>query len=180
MLKPFLKHFKEKIEITYTENFYQDYFDNLGGRQFGDGLFNAFTLADAERWKTTISEAFPKLQGIILPIGYSWAGVCFCLDYRDGKIIVADIGADELFAIPCSLRDFLNKELPQRGKVLLQSGDYTKWRLLNRKPLTYGTCAGYRLPLFLNGDPGVRNREAGDLEVYWTVLTQVKAQVQGK
>lgn len=38
------------------------------------------------------------------------------------------------------------------------------------KCLKYNECAGYKIPLFLNGDDIVDNLEVSDMEVYWEIM----------
>lgn len=181
MLKNFLRHFKtaHKVQYTNTNNFYQDYFDQLGGMQFGGCQFNAFRLQDIPKWKEYIADAFPMLAGKVLPFGYSWEGTCFCVDIRDGKVIICDVGGGECYAIPQSMQNFLNEDLIKHGRELLELPDYKKWVAKNGM-LQYGNCAGLKVPVFLGGSEENGNREVTDMEVYWGVLGQVKKQIMGK
>ena len=36
--------------------------------------------------------------------------------------------------------------------------------------LKHNECAGYKVPLFLNGDDVVDNLEISDMEVYWEIM----------
>jgi len=179
MLRDFLKFFNLKMDIVYSQNFYQDYFDYLGGMQFGGGLFNAFRLEDIPKWKGYLVDAFPRLEGKILPFGYTWDGVCYCVDVRDGKIIVCDVGAGEITVIPHSMMHFLNKDIPASFGEPENILDFKEWISENGQ-ISYGSCAGLRIPLFLDGAEENSNREISDMEVYWGVFGQIKRQIMGE
>lgn len=178
MLSKFLKSYGVNKEIRYTNNFYKDFFDNLGGMQFDDGLFNTIRLEDAGKWEEYLVDAFPKLDGKVLPFGYTWDGVFFSIDLRDGKIFVCDVGENSCFWIGISLADFLNECLTDPSMDSLNSAEYRQWKATNG-PVPYGFCAGWRIPLFLSGKDEIENRELSDLEVYWGVFGQIRQQVMG-
>jgi len=177
MLSRFLRFFKYNVKMIYSSNVYQDYFDQLGGIQFGDGVFNSLLLQDVPKWRAYITEAFPELTGKVIPFGYTWDGVFCCIDLRDGKIILCDVGAGECIDLPRSFIEFLNEDI-EEFEELLQIEDYQKWMTVNGK-LPYGSCAGLKKPLFMGGEEENSNREVSDLEVYWGIIGQVKRQVKG-
>ena len=178
MLRKFLKSFGINKKIKYTKNLYNDFFLNLGGMQFGNGIFNTLRLDETIKWEGYIFDAFPKLEGKILPFGYTWDGVFFGIDIRDGKIFVCDVGTSNCFWLGCSLKDFLNDCVADRSADFLNAEEYRRWIAANG-PLPYGYCAGWKTPLFLDGSDDMENRELSDMEVYWGVLGQIRQQVMG-
>ena len=61
--------------------------------------------------------------------------------------------------------DFHNKEIPTNHLVCLASEYYEKWRKANNNYiLPHNKCAGYKVPLFLNGKDVVENLEISDME----------------
>ena len=179
MLSKFLKSYGIKKKIKYTKNFYQDFFDNLGGMQFGNGIFNTIHLEDAGKWEEYLVDAFPRLEGKILPYAYTWEGTFFCVDIRDGKSIICDTGTSTCFALPVSMCDFLNNYVANKSADYLNAVEYRQWIAANG-PVPYGFCAGWKIPLFMNGEESMDNRELSDMEVYWGVLGQIRQQVMGE
>lgn len=181
MLRKFLQYFPPDRPVNYRNsgNFYQDYFDNLGGLQFGGCLFTAFRIEDVPKWKSYIVEAYPVLNGKILPFGYTWDGLCYCVDIRDGKVIICDIGAGDYVVLPCSMRVFLNEQFPDLKNEMTEGAGYNSW-VARHGMLKYGTCAGLIRPVFMGGEEEDSNREISDMEVYWSVFTQIKNQVKDK
>jgi len=178
MFSKFLKSFGVNMSITYTDNFYKDFFDNFGGMQFGNGLFNAIRLEEIGKWEEYIVDAFPKLAGKILPFGYTWDGVFLCIDVRDGKIFVCDVASSECYWLGISLEDFLNNYIPEAYNKGIFLSEYQQW-IAKNGPLPYGYCAGWIVPLFLNGKAERDNQELIDMEVYWGVTGQIRQQVMG-
>lgn len=43
MIRDFLLFFNENIVIEYSEDLYNDFIMQLGGKRFGQGLFNSFS-----------------------------------------------------------------------------------------------------------------------------------------
>ncbi len=85
-----------------------------------------------------------------------------------------EIGTDDILEIPCELEDFLNKEIPLYSDACLAMPFFEKWIDLFGKQIEYGRCAGYKIPLFLGGKDSENNLEDSDMEVYWSVMTQIK------
>ena len=116
MIRDFLLFFNENIVIEYSEDLYNDFIMQLGGKRFGHGLFNSF--------------------------------------YK-----------------------FLNEEIPLYADACLAKSFFAEWMNNFGKSIVYGRCAGYKVPLFLGGEDSVNNLEDSDMEVYWSVLTQVKSRL---
>lgn len=102
----------------------------------------------------------------------------FCVDVRDGKIIVCDTCASQCYALPVSMKDFLNECVADMDTDFLNAAEYRRWMAANG-PLPYGCCAGWKIPLFLIGSDDMENRELTDMEVHWGVFGQIRQQVMG-
>ncbi len=177
MISDFLNFFGEQDNTVYSDNLYKDFITQLGGRTFGNGLFNTFLNDDIEKWENIVSEAFPSFEGCFKLFGYDWLGRCFGIDLRKksyGKVLLFEIGTDEILGIPCTFEVFLNDEIPYQTEACLGKSFFDEWMKIFGKELKYGRCAGYKIPLFLGGEDTVENLEDSDMEVYWSVITQVK------
>jgi hypothetical protein len=84
-----------------------------------------------------------------------------------------DPGTAEALEIPCNLRSFHEHELIAYEDAALASQLYSRWRQAGGAAPGYGTCVGYKVPLFLGGDDEVGNLETSDIDVYWHVTGQL-------
>ena len=50
MIRDFLLFFNENIVIEYSEDLYNDFIMQLGGKRFGQGLFNSFSKDNVKKW----------------------------------------------------------------------------------------------------------------------------------
>lgn len=177
MFREFLAYFNESIEINGSNDPYREFIQQLGGKSFGNGLFCSFSKENVKTWTESVSEAFPEFKGKFLPFGFDWLGRCFGIDLREGSygnVLMFEIGTLDVLEIPCSFLEFLNKEIPQYSDACLAEEYYKQWMDYSEKAIEYGRCAGYKIPLFLGGEDTIVNLEDSDLDVYWSVLTQVK------
>lgn len=177
MFKNFLSYFNENLDLTYSDNPFRDFVLQLGGKTFGNGLFRSFSKENLEAWTGNVNEAYPEFEGKFILFGYDWLGRCFGIDLRKksrGNVLMFEIGAAEIFEIPCSFLEFLNEEIPEYSDECLAEEYFHQWTESSGKTLEYGRCAGYRIPLFLGGEDALDNLEDSDMDVYWSVLTQVK------
>lgn len=60
MIRDFLLFFNENIVIEYSEDLYNDFIMQLGGKRFGQGLFNSFSKDNVKKWTEIVSEAYPE------------------------------------------------------------------------------------------------------------------------
>lgn len=172
MISDFLKYFNEQYIFNYSGNLYDDFISQLGGKNFGDGLFNSFSTSNIEKWTELINRAFPNFKGLFNLFGYDWLGRCFGIDIINNHVLMFDIGANEVLDIPCSLENFLNEEIPKYTDACLAKTFFDKWKKIGNK-IEYGRCAGYVIPLFLGGNDDITNLEDSDMEVYWNIMTQI-------
>lgn len=177
MIREFLTFFDEQSELTDSGDLYNDFIIQLGGKSFGRGLFNSFSKSNIEKWTDIVSEAFPDFKNLFKLFGYDWLGRCFGVDLRKnsyGNILMFEIGTDDILEIPCALEVFLDEEIPLYSDACLAMSFFEEWMDLFGKQIEYGRCAGYKIPLFLGGEDSVNNLEDNDMEVYWSVITQIK------
>lgn len=180
MIRDFLLFFNENIVIEYSEDLYNDFIMQLDGKRFGQGLFNSFSKDNVKKWTEIVSEAYPEFQNLFKIFGYDWLGRCFGIDLRKstyGNILMFEIGTNDVLEIPCTFDKFLNEEIPLYADACLAKSFFDEWMNNFGKSIVYGRCAGYKVPLFLGGEDSVNNLEDSDMEVYWSVLTQVKSRL---
>lgn len=180
MIRDFWLFFNENIVIEYSEDLYNDFIMQLGGKRFGQGLFNSFSKDNVKKWTEIVNEAYPEFQNLFKIFGYDWLGRCFGIDLRKstyGNILMFEIGTNDVLEIPCTFDKFLNEEIPLYADACLTKSFFDEWMNNFGKSIVYGRCVGYKVPLFLGGEDSVNNLEDSDMEVYWSVLTQVKSRL---
>lgn len=180
MLKKFLRYFHVKRSLTYSNDLFEDYIGQLGGKMFEEGIFSTFSFSNIEQWEKIISKAYPDFEKQFRLFGYDWLGRCFGLDLRkesNDTILMFEIGTHDVLEIPCSFVNFLNEEIPLYAEECLAKSFFEEWKNYSNVKLKYGRCAGYKIPLFLGGEDIVSNLEDNDMEVYWEIMTQIVVQL---
>lgn len=165
----------------YGEAHLDRVFAELSAASFGGGLYRVHTPEGAEEWTSRAEEMFPELTDRMLVFGYDWLGRQFAADAHrmEGdhyQVLILDAGTAEALEVPTTVADLHVDELVQYGDAALAVDFYADWRESSRDEdfLAEGECVGYRIPLFLDGDDEVSNLARIDMEMYWTILTQLR------
>lgn len=177
MFRDFLIYFDLADKIDYSGNLYEDFLLYLGGRRFGNGLFNSFSRDNINKWTEIVNAAYPTFKNSFKLFGYDWLGRCFGIDLRKntyGNILMFEIGTNDILEIPCSFESFLNEEIILYSDACLAETFFNEWMQFSKEAILYGRCAGYKIPLFLGGEDTLENLENCDMEVYWSIITQIK------
>ena len=159
---------------------YKLFLRELSGKQFGQGLFTVFKEKDIKEWQKNIAYAFPAYKNKTALFGYDWLGRCFGVseDKKDkGKVLLFEIGTGQVLSTDCSFEEFINHEIPLNSDACLASQFHEQWLGAAEKPLVYGRCVGYKVPLFLGGKDDISNLEDSDMDVYWSILSQILRQI---
>lgn len=172
MFKKFLDFvgYKEDEKISSINEFNKF----LNGKSFLDGMYRLFKTDDIEKWTAITEQAFPLYKNRISVFGYDWLGRIFGLNKKTGTVLLFEPGTGEVLDIPASFEDFHNIEIVDYHEDSLASNFFKEWFLANDKyKLKYSECAGYKVPLFLNGDDIIENLEVSDMEVYWEIMMPI-------
>lgn len=168
----------------YTGDIHEDFINSFGGMQLLDGLFTVFKKEDIDKYNEIVADFTPrfKFEAETRVFGYNWLGVIF-VHYTDtaldNMIQMVDVGDNAVYEIPCSFEDFLNIEISEYAEEILQDLFFLRFQESQAvKPIKYGECVGYKVPLFLNGEEEPHNLEVSDMDVYWTLMTQLIQQRQ--
>lgn len=176
MFKKFLEYFNEKEISIISDDPFDTFLKMFSGRQFGNGILTIFQEKDINIWQKNISDAFPIAKGRFSLFGYDWLGNCFGIAVDEtnmGKVILFEIGTGEILSTGCDFEDFLDNEIPYNNKACLASQFYQKWLENGGIPVKYGRCIGYKIPLFMGGHDDIANLEESDMDVYWSIVSQV-------
>lgn len=180
MFEDFLAFFRVNKTVERTNDAYENFVEQLGGQQFGEGLFTSFSAEQIELWTQIVESAYPGLTGKLKLFGHDWLGRCFAVDVRDtrnGQVLMLEIGTGMALEIPCTLEEFLDEEIILNTDACLAKSFYDEWLARGNAPLKHGNCVGYKVPLFLGGEDTCDNLENSDMEVYWSIITQVKSRL---
>ncbi|MCL2164462.1 MAG: DUF1851 domain-containing protein [Oscillospiraceae bacterium] len=184
MFQQFRSYFDLPLPITASEKSEADalieFRNEFQGMEFGEGIYRVFRTEDVSKWKELIASGYRELKGCFEPFGFDWLGRCFSIDLRStrkGQILMFEIGTAEVLQIPCNFLAFHNKEIPTNAEACLSESFFHQWRKVSRQKIRYTDCIGYIVPLFLNGKDDVENLELSDMEVYWSLVAQIKNQI---
>ena len=133
-----------------------------------------FSSSETEKWKEIVEEAFPAYKNQLIVFAFDWLGRVFALSKKKGTVLLFEPGTGEVLDIPANIVDFHDVEIAEYHEDSLASAFFDKWYEANQHyALKHNECAGYRVPLFLNGDDVVENLEVSDMEVYWGLMGQL-------
>lgn len=156
-----------------------DYFiRRFEGISIKEGLFTVFNTSDLGKWEDNIKLFFYNMSEEFRVFGYDWQGNCYgvvpqYLSTGKENVIMFEIGTNEILSFNCAFETFVNEFLITHWNEILVPDFFRDWKEKHIERPEYGKCIGYRKPLFLGGEDNIDNLEYSDMDVYWTVLTQV-------
>ena len=172
MFEQFLKFVELSGEVSYESQ--EAFFSAMEGKTFLDGMYRTFGSDEIEKWCRTVEETFPAYKNQISVFAYDWLGRIFALSKLKGTVLLFEPGTGEVLDIPVNITDFYNVEIAEYPEDSLASEFFAEWFEKNGNYLLkHNECAGYKVPLFLNGDDVIENLEVSDMEVYWEMMKQL-------
>lgn len=158
--------------------------DVAGGRTFEGGLYRVHTRASGLASDGLVRAAFPEFAGRLTCFGYDWLGRQFATDEGRGsgddpEVMMFEPGTGEALEIPVPFSRFHDEELVDYTEEALARSFFEEWRHSGGPSPKFSECVGYRRPLFLGGKDVVENLELSDLDVYWTLMGQLRRQARG-
>lgn len=155
-----------------------------GGRAFEGGLYRVHAHASARASDELVRAAFPEFAGRLTCFGYDWLGRQFATDAdrgasEDPEVMLFEPGTGEGLEIPVPFSRFHDEELVDYTEEALARSFLEQWRRSGGPAPKASECVGYRRPLFLGGQDAVSNLELSDLNVYCTVMGQLRRQAKG-
>lgn len=173
MVNEFLDYFNEVYVKMDSDDLYNEFIDELGGKIFGKGLFNSFATEDLDKWQKIVTNVYPEFENGFKLFGYDWLGRCLGIDIRDKnkeQILMFEIGTHDVLEIPCTFEEFLNEEIPLYADACLAESFFMEWLDETNIEISKGKCIGYKVPLFLGGEDSVENLKECDMEIYWSMI----------
>jgi Domain of unknown function (DUF1851)/SMI1 / KNR4 family (SUKH-1) len=160
---------------------YRELMDRFAGCTFERGLYRLHDARSGPRAARWIAEAFPEFAARALPFGFDWSGGQFAIDLarREGgepQVLLLEPGTGEALKVAATFATFHDEELPQHTDAALGDDFFARWASTHAAdlPLRHHRCVGYKVPLFLGGVDDVENLELVDLEVYWSLVGQLR------
>ncbi len=192
MFEKFCKYFginKKAINSTVNSNGssmngFEELLDTFGGQSFSKGLYRIHTKDSVNKWNSILTEAFPEFERRITCFGCDWLGRQFTLDNQrvengQQQILMFEPGTGDVFEIPCNIIQFHEEEIPEYNKSCLASDFFNDWIVENSNGIEINECVGYKTVLFLGGEDTVKNLEKGDMDIYWSICSQLIHKTKG-
>ena len=169
MFKKFLDYVGCNNDTAFASE--KEFFEAMNGASFLNGMYRMFKAEDINKWNSIVGESFPKYKDRFNVFAYDWLGRVFALNKASNTVLLFEPGTGEALDIPASFEDFHNIEIVDYSEDSLASDFFESWySVSNNYNLKNNECAGYKIPLFLNGDDAVDNLEISDMEVYWEIM----------
>ena len=169
MFSAFFKYVNvpDNNNIQSVDEFIRKY----SGATFLNGLYRVHKSDEVSKWTEIIRKSFPKYKREIKVFGYDWLGRNFALESERNVVLLFEPGTGEMLNIEANFIDFHNKTMIEYHDACLATGFFNDWYKTNNDyVLKHHQCAGYKVPLFLNGKDEIENLEVSDMEVYWEIM----------
>lgn len=154
-----------------------------GGTVFNDGLYRIHDPAWSLTCDGLVGDAYPKHANQIRTFAGDWLGRQFAVDLRpgsSGNVLMFEIGTGLVLRIPSHWKAFHDEVLISQADAALATEFFKDWRRVDSKPLRNDECAAYEVPLFLGGKDDIGNLHRSDLDVYWTIVGQLRIATHGE
>ncbi len=170
------EQFKKFVGLNDGNNYdsAEGFLASVGGMTFLNGMYRVFAPSETGKWQKIVEEAFPAYKNQMNVFAFDWLGRVFALSREKDKVLLMEPGTGEVLAIPADIVEFHDVEIAEYSEDSLASEFFDEWYEANQHyVLKHNECAGYRVPLFLNGDDNIGNLEVSDMEVYWGIMSQL-------
>lgn len=143
------------------------------------GLMRILTAREGHAAKEFVSAGFPEFSSRATPFGVDWLGSILAIDRaRPSGLVVIEPGSAEAFEIDESFVEFFDVDLVDDPDTYLAADLYREWQKRGGRAPGVGECVGFKVPLFLGGSGSPDNLELVDLEVYWSLVGQLRIQTR--
>lgn len=179
----FDKELKEKHIAKLNKSFGAvTFMKEFQGQTFKEGLYRVHKTTELDKWNNILFETFPSYTNKIFCFSYDWLGRHFALDFTrmsegEPMILMLEPGSGEALEIPSTFLSFHENELIEYTDAALAIDFFNEWKKENPKPLDHSKCIGYKVPLYLGGEDEIHYLEESDMEVYWSIMGQLKKQI---
>ena len=168
----------------YSDDMLGKLFSLYGGQSFNQGLYRIIDYNNINYWNDLVKTAFPSFSNRITCFSFDWMGRVFAIDSSRIKdshsgIVMFEPGTAEALEIPCNIETFHESELIHYREEALAENFYHQWLASGGISPRITQCIGYSIPLFLGGSDTTDNLGLSDLDVYWTITSQLIQKIGG-
>lgn len=173
---------------TFTPAHVGPVFANAGycGHSFNEGLLRFHDSESGPTFREHVRTAFPELIGVDADVvAFDWQGRQIVTtnqgDPSDPVLVVADIGRGEVgeFGLLSEFTGILRED--DLVAQLFNEAFFKSWKEsvgASGAGLSFTDCAAFSVPLYLGGQAEAANIELIDMDVNWTIGTQIWEQVR--
>jgi hypothetical protein len=157
-----------------------DLLEAHGGSTFESGLYRIHGFVSAEIANGFVCAYFPEYAPVVNCFSFDWLGRQYSLNAQSGTpndpgILLFEPGTGLALEVPGTFSGFHRDELTRHGDEDLSVDFFRDW---STGALPFSACAGYKIPLFLGGADDESNLEVTDIDVYWTLMGQLRAKTK--
>nr|MDT0658577.1 DUF1851 domain-containing protein [Micromonospora sp. DSM 115978] len=150
------------------------------GITFGGGLVVVHSQASASRASRLIAEAFPEFPGEYQAFAQDWMGRQYAVGVTPDtqypqQLLLFEPASGDAFGIDAEIPDLFNVEFVSDPITYFAADLFADWIRAGGRLGWPDGCVGFKAPLFLGGEGVVENLEVIDLEVYWSLLGQLRS-----
>jgi hypothetical protein len=139
------------------------------GSDFGPGLYRLHTPASSAEAAGYVRAGFG--DDLSEPFAFDWLGCQYLCAGRE--VLLADPGSAEVLRVPFDVERFHLDELVNRGDEALAQSAFRHYLRAGGRPPSFDECVGLVQPLYLGGTDGISNMELIDIDVYWSLASQI-------
>lgn len=157
----------------------KSFFQVYAGCTFGEGIYRVLRGDEIEAWNAMVLGIFSQFKGVIECFATDWMGRIFAWDFDRNKVILLDPGFGEALKIPCNFIELHNQEFVDYPNESLSKNLYDEYLQRFKSIVSRDQCVGYKISPFLGGKDNLDNMEVTDLEVYWSICSDIYNDVKG-
>ena len=150
-----------------------------GGASFNSGLYRVHTESSSRSATAALKPYLGEAWNDAIAFAFDWLGRNFAVSPRlwsaqNPLVYLVDLGEGAAFELPASPADLHDRELVEYADDVVAANWFSQWRAAhNGRSLEFTQCVGFRRPLFLGGTDGDDNLEVIDVDVYWSLTSQL-------
>ncbi|MFW8744977.1 hypothetical protein [Mesorhizobium japonicum] len=161
------------------------------GHSFDQGVLRFHDAETAAHYREYIEDAFPDIAQADPEfdlLAYDWAGrqyVTVRPKAHLGRIRVADVHLASLATGEWSpflgAAEFTQAVSHERAREFFEANEFDAWRVSVGAPglgLAFDECVDYAVPFYLGGEKTIENMRLTDLDVSWSIGSQIRAQTR--